>query len=156
MYPGMEYPGQVQPMATSPHDGYSYSAGPEVGGIQAGNAPYGGYPAQYGNYPDMNVAGVASPMEMGHTGHGYSYSNAESYGYGGGFPQIPSYPSVQPFASIGSLDGGYEDRSANEDEEDSHVPAKAKSRSAAKAKPKQNVARKSKPKRRESMPWINW
>jgi len=154
MYPGMEYPGQVQPTAVSPYEGYSYSAGPDVGGVQAGVGPYGGYPAQYGTY--ANVAGVASPADMGHTGHGYSYSGPEGYGYGGGFPPIPSYPSAQPLAQIGSYDGGYDERSANELSEDTQETAPVKSRPAAKAKKKANVVRKSKPIRKESMPWINW
>ncbi len=154
MYPGMEYPGQVQPASMSPYEGYSYSTGPEVGGVQSGGNPYGGYPVQYGSYP--NVAGVTSPAELGHTGHGYSYSGAEAYGYGGGFPPIPSFPSAQPLAQLSSYEGGYEDRSANDPGEDTQEEAPAKSRPAAKAKRKANVARKNKPKRKESMPWINW
>lgn len=154
MFPGMEYPGQVQPTASSPYEGYSYSAGPDVGGVKAGANSYGGYPVQYGSYP--NVAGIASPTEMAHTGHGYSYSGADSYGYGGGFPPIPSYPSAQPLAQIGSYEGSYEDRSANELHDETQEAVPVKSRPSAKAKQKATAARKSKPKRKESMPWINW
>ncbi|MBO9599952.1 MAG: hypothetical protein J7559_19285, partial [Cohnella sp.] len=153
MFPGMEYPGQVQPAASSPYEGYSYSAGPDTGGVQAGISSYGGYPMQYGSYPN---AGMVSPTEMAHTGHGYSYSGAESYGYGSGFPPIPSYPSAQPIAQLGSYQGGYEDRSANDLPEDSQEAAPVKGRPAVKAKRKANIVRKSKPKRKESMPWINW
>ena len=150
MYPGMGYPGQVQPTAVSPYEGYSYSAGTDAGGFQGGVGSYGGYPVQYGTNP--NVAGVASPAEMAHTGHGYSYSGAEAYGYGGGFPPIPSYPSAQ----LSAYEGGYEDRSASDLQDDAQDTATAKNRPAAKAKQKAKAVRKSTPKRKESMPWINW
>ncbi|MFC5529264.1 LysM peptidoglycan-binding domain-containing protein [Cohnella yongneupensis] len=162
VYPGMGYPNAVQPIANaaSPYDGYSYSfgpSGPQVGGVQQGGNPYGGYPSYYGSYPDSQVAGVSSAPTQYE--HGFANAGAEPYSYGGGlggFPPTPSFPPMPAMPPLGSLDDRLEDRSGYPEDDDTQVAAPVKQRATAKPKPKQAVARKSKPKRKESLPWINW
>ncbi|MFD0674343.1 LysM peptidoglycan-binding domain-containing protein [Cohnella sp. GCM10027633] len=153
-FQGMGNPSAVQPIASSPYDGYGYGTVPQVGGVQAGAMPNVGYPGYYGSYPNAQVAGAVSPADLISPGHGFSYAGAEPYAYGG-FPSIPAFPSLGSMTQPESFDGSYRDPSDESGEVEHQPAAQAKPR-AAKAKPRHAAAKKSKPRRKESLPWINW
>ena len=148
-------PGMASPMSSGygPNPGM---ASPMSGGFPGVHPGYG-YGAQMGELP------VAyTPMAEGLAGMPGGASAAPVYpGYVGDFPAIPpmpGFPAIPPMPPMPPLrDDINEQRSApGEAEEVEYKPASSSKKRQSKPKSKSVSLRISKPKRRESMPWIKW
>jgi len=147
-------PGMVSPAS----GGYGAMPGmvsPASGGFP-GMQPGYGYGAQMGDIPVGH-----SPMAEGLPGMVAGANVAPGYydpNCVGGFPPIPPMPGFPPIPPMPPLRDHIDDdhRSIADEEEVSVKAAPSAKKRQAKPKPKSAAARVSKPKRKESMPWIKW
>jgi morphogenetic protein associated with SpoVID len=176
LYAGM--PQAVSPQAVSPagiYPGAQYGAAPYGAGPYAGMpqavSPAGIYPgAHYGSHYGMPMANFpvgVSPVSGGFPGFGgpAGYGNVSpAIGYGpqvepyfGAIPSIPALPSMPPLPPLSPLAGGYDHRSdKSEGKHEVALSATEVKKRHSKPKPKLGASRQSKPKHKESLPWIKW
>ncbi|QMV43825.1 hypothetical protein [Cohnella cholangitidis] len=154
-YPGMAYSDERVPYGVSPYGAAPYGYAPQ-GVSPAGQFP-GMNPGPYYGSPMGDIPVGASPLAEGLPGTVAGVANCEPYPYYGGVPSIPPIPSFPPMPPLGPLrgDGSGESGESIDSEDEVTKIAPVKNRQA-KTKLKVAVARKSKPKRKESLPWIKW
>ncbi|MFC5469458.1 LysM peptidoglycan-binding domain-containing protein [Cohnella suwonensis] len=157
-------PAAVSPYASAPGAQMPYAA-----------APYGGYPVMQqaptfvspmGDVP-VGHAPIAEGLPKAGYGYGqgygpqYGYGQPVPYGYDGLIPPIPPMPPMGPLPPLPGLpplrDEGEDMRFAAGDDFPQDAQTQAAPARKRQHKPKAKVApRQSKPKRKESLPWINW
>ncbi len=151
--------GAQSPSSVSPASGgYGAMPGmvsPASGGFP-GMQPGYGYGAQMGDIPvglSPMAAGLPGMVAGANVAPGYYDPNCV-----GGFPPIPPMPGFPPIPPMPPLRDHIDDdhRSIADEEEVSVKAAPSAKKRQAKPKPKSAAARVSKPKRKESMPWIKW
>ena len=148
-------PGMVSPASSGGYGAMPGMVSPASGGFP-GMQPGYGYGAQMGDIP----VGL-SPMAEGLPGMVAGANVAPGYydpNCVGGFPPIPPMPGFPPIPPMPPLRDHIDDdhRSIADEEEVSVKAAPSAKKRQAKPKPKSAAARVSKPKRKESMPWIKW
>ncbi len=157
-YPGMSYSSDRLPYGVSPYAAGPYAAGPYANSPQTLSA-YGGYPgAQAKPFYGMPMGDIPvgfNPVAEGLPGVGAVYHADPYYGGFGAIPPIPPIPTMPPLPPLGPLRENSEERSDNEEEELTIKSSSPKKRQA-KPKPKLASVRVSKPKRKESLPWMKW
>jgi len=147
--------GNVAGNATAPTSGYGM-----VGGAMSPTGGYGG-----------NVAGNATAPTSGYGMVGGAMSPTGGYGsnvagssvfpmpgympYGGG-PLMSGIPSIPPFPPLGSAGEACDERSSDDSGDEDQVSVQSAKPRQSKQKSKSPAARKNKPKRKESLPWIKW
>ncbi|TFE30716.1 LysM peptidoglycan-binding domain-containing protein [Cohnella luojiensis] len=157
-YPEMSYSSDRFPYGVSPYAAGPYPAGPYAISPQAVSA-YGGYPGTqakpYYGMPMGDIPLDFKSVAEGFPGAGVGYHPDHYYGGLGAIPPIPTMPPLPPLPPLGPLRENDEQRSDSGEEELTIKSASPKKRQA-KPKPKLASVRVSKPKRKESLPWMKW